>query len=69
MLLLNWGRRGWLGLRCLLDDGAEHGGVDETHEEEGLEDGVGELGGLFEELSGFGGVAHHEALHLREDVQ
>ncbi len=65
-LLLRW----WLrGLAGFLDDGGEGGGVDEAHEEEGLEDGVGELGGLFEELGRFGGVAHDEAFHLGEDVE
>jgi len=65
-LLLWWG----LGrLAGFLDNGGEGGGVDEAHEEEGLEDGVGELGGLFEELGGFGRVAHHKAFHLGEDVE
>ena len=53
----------------MLDDGGEDGGVDETHEEQGLEDGVGELGGLAEEFGGFGGVGDDEAFHLREDVE
>jgi len=65
-LLLRWGLGGLAGF---LDDGGEGGGVDEAHEEEGLEDGVGELGGLFEELGRFGGVAHYETFHLREDVE
>lgn len=64
--LLLWGLRGLAGF---LDDGGEGGGVDEAHEEEGLEDGVGELRGLFEELGRFGGVAHDEAFHLGEDVE
>lgn len=65
-MLLWWG----LGrLAGFLDNGGEGGGVDEAHEEEGLEDGVGELGGLLEELGGFGRVAHHEAFHLGEDVE
>lgn len=38
------------GVRCCcrrgFDDGGECVGGDEVHEEEGLEDGVGELGGL-----------------------
>lgn len=46
-------------LRSLLDDRAEHGGVNETHEEKSLEDGVRELGGFSEEFGRFGGVAHH----------
>ena len=53
----------------LLDDLGEDGGVDEAHEEEGLEDGVGELGRLFEKFGGFGGVGHYEAFHLGEDVE
>ena len=53
----------------MFDDGGEDACVDEAHEKEGLEDGVGELGGLFEELGGFGGVAHDEAFHLREYVE
>ena len=59
MLLLGWLLRHRLRLRSLLDDRAKHGGVDEAHKEEGLEDGVRELRSLFEELGSFGRVAHY----------
>jgi len=59
MLWLRLGGRHRLWLRSLLDDRAEHGGVNETHEEKSLEDGVRELGGFSEEFGRFGGVAHH----------
>ena len=67
LLIANWcrawrwdGLLRWLDwLASFLDNGGEGGRVDETHEEEGLEDGIGELGGLFEELGCFGGVTHH----------
>ena len=36
----------WCWCRGGFDDGGERVGGDEAHEEEGLEDGVGELGGL-----------------------
>jgi hypothetical protein len=48
-------RRRLLGLGGV-DDGGEGVGGDETHEEEGLEDGVGELRSLVQELGRFGGV-------------
>jgi hypothetical protein len=43
--------------------------LNETHQEEGLEDGVGELGGLVEEVGGFLGVSGGEGFHLGEDVE
>lgn len=67
LLLLDWRLRRLLV--DLLDDGAEDGGIDKVHEEEGLENGVGELRRLFEELGRSRRVAHHEALHLFEDVE
>lgn len=59
MLLLGRGLRNRLRLRSLLDDRAEHRGVNEAHQEESLKDGVRELGSLFEELGCLGRVAHH----------
>lgn len=53
----------------LLDDGGEGFGRDEAHEEEGLEDGVGELGRLVQEVGGARGVGRGEGFHLREDVE
>ena len=68
-LLEGCGSRRRNGLRGLLDDGGEDGGVDQTHEEEGLEYRVGELGRLLEEFGGLVRVAHDEAFHLGEDVE
>ena len=52
-----------------MDDRGEGRGVDETHEEEGLKYGVGELRGLFKEFDRFGWITHYQAFHLREDVE
>lgn len=46
------------------DERAQDRGVDELEEEERLEDGVGELGRLAEQLGGFGWVGHDQAFHL-----
>lgn len=51
-----WGTIALLGcglLCCCFDNGGERVGGDKTHEEEGLEDGVGELWSLLEEFGSF----------------
>lgn len=53
-LLLRGYGRGLCG--CGFDDRGERVGGDEAHEEEGLEDGVGQLWGLLEEFGGFARV-------------
>ena len=47
-----------------MDDGGEGGRGDETHEEEGLKYGIGELWGLFKEFGRFGWITHYQAFHL-----
>ena len=53
----------------LFDNGSKDRGVDKVHEEESLEYGVRELGGLLEEFGRFGRIAHDKAFHLRENVK
>ena len=53
----------------MFDHGGEDRGIDESHEEEGLKYGVGELRRLFEEFGGFVGISHYEAFHLGKDIE
>ncbi|KUI54014.1 hypothetical protein VP1G_10623 [Cytospora mali] len=61
------GRCGWDGTG--VEDGVDGLGAHETHEQQGLEDGVGELRGLVEQLGGAGRVCGGELLHGGEDVE
>lgn len=51
-----------------LNDLSENRSVDEVHDKEGLEDSVGELGGLSKEFDGAVRVCGHKLLHLDEKV-
>lgn len=64
LLLLLKGDLRTAGLNILLDDSCEDVGVNEIHEDEGLEDSVSKLRGFFHEAFGCLWVAHGEGLHL-----
>ena len=62
-------RCGLWGGRWRLDKAGDQAGIHTVHEKQSLEDGVGELRRLTEELGCASGIVGDEILHLGEDVE